>query len=597
MGRSFEAGAEPIRGYRLVRRLGSGAFGEVWQATSPGGFPIAIKRIFGQIDEQACRRELRALQLLRQIRHPYLLAIQAAWVASGQLVFATALADKSLRDQLAECRAQGLPGIPLQELQRFLEEAAEALDFLNQTHQIQHRDIKPDNLLLVAGHVQIGDFGLSRALSGRSLRHSAAGTPLYVAPEIWHGRPHPRSDQYSLALTYYELRTGRHAFDGKSPAELMRQHLDASPRLDKVPDAERRVLARALAKDPNQRWASCREFARSVQAARSAVVTAAVADEGAAPIAADPWADTAALGDASATTFAARRSTAIPRTTVPVPGVLGPHGLRGVPARVRRYAAWAMGAALLSLLAVFLMKGIRGLPAGPDRRRLAGSAPGEANVRLVAAALHSYQTDFDQFPAGARAIQGGAQLPAEHRLSWLAALLPYLSEGPAYRAIDFRRGWDDPANAPGVRRRIGAFLNPSSGLPELVGGYGATHLVGAAGVGPRAAELPRSNPKAGVFGYDASVRPRDISDGLAHTIMILGVSREPGAWAAGGKATVRGLTATPYVNGPDGLGGTPGGLLVGFADGSVRVLSEQTDPHVIEALMTTHGDEATDLPF
>src|SRR5205807_2630086 len=104
-----------------------------------------------------------------------------------------------------ECQAQG--GIPLPELFRYFWEAAEALDFLHR-NKVLHRDIKPDNLLLVAGHVKVADFGLIRLqeVDQTSFASVVCGTPSYMAPEVWDSKPSERSDLYSLAVSYAELR-------------------------------------------------------------------------------------------------------------------------------------------------------------------------------------------------------------------------------------------------------------------------------------------------------------------------------------------------------------------------------------------------------
>ncbi|MHC4405770.1 MAG: DUF1559 family PulG-like putative transporter, partial [Planctomycetota bacterium] len=84
----------------------------------------------------------------------------------------------------------------------------------------------------------------------------------------------------------------------------------------------------------------------------------------------------------------------------------------------------------------------------------------------------------------------------------------------------------------------------------------------------------------------------DIADGASNTIAIMGVTRDVGAWASGGRPTVRALTQHPYVNGPDGFGsGQPGGMLVGMADGSVRFISNKIDPIVLKQLVTANGGE------
>jgi hypothetical protein len=170
------------------------------------------------------------------------------------------LADGSLRDRLKACRKAGVPGIPPQELLGYLGEAAEALDYLHASG-VLHRDIKPDNILLFQGHARLADFGLARMLEATTLQHATlAGTPAYMAPEVWRGLVNEHSDQYSLAASYVELRLSRGLFPQGNLVQLMQDHAEHQPDLAPLPAAEREVLLRAVAKEPGQRYATCREF-------------------------------------------------------------------------------------------------------------------------------------------------------------------------------------------------------------------------------------------------------------------------------------------------------------------------------------------------
>src|SRR6185436_15912521 len=124
-----EANAEPIPGYRLIEPLGSGGFGEVWRCEAPGGIFKAIKFVYGNLhalDVEAIRaeQELKALERVKNIRHPFILTIER------------------------------------NELLQYLRDAAEALDLMHRQHSLQHLDIKPSNLFLVSNRVKVADFGL-----------------------------------------------------------------------------------------------------------------------------------------------------------------------------------------------------------------------------------------------------------------------------------------------------------------------------------------------------------------------------------------------------------------------------------------------------
>jgi serine/threonine protein kinase len=268
-----ECDTEPIPGYRLVQFLGRGGFGEVWKCEAPGGLFKAVKFVRGEsrpLDEgrPPVEQEWQALQLVKTIRHPFLLGIDRLELLAGELVVVMELADRSLADAFREHRDAGRAGVPRVELLSYLREAAEALDVINLQHHLQHLDVKPANLFLVNRHVKVGDFGLlSRQCDEKEAASDArpAGlTPLYCAPETLKGVVSPRSDQYSLAVVYLELLTGRLPYTARNPRELMVRRATSDPDLSSLPDDERPVVARALARDPEARFASCTEFVRAL---------------------------------------------------------------------------------------------------------------------------------------------------------------------------------------------------------------------------------------------------------------------------------------------------------------------------------------------
>src|SRR5947208_4988981 len=132
----IEPNAEPIPGYKLIERLGGGGFGEVWKAEAPGGLLKAIKFVYGDLEEASddglrAEQEVQALSRVKAVRHPYILSLERYDIIDGQLLIVMELADRNLWDRFKECRTDGLPGIPREELLRYLAETAEALDLMN----------------------------------------------------------------------------------------------------------------------------------------------------------------------------------------------------------------------------------------------------------------------------------------------------------------------------------------------------------------------------------------------------------------------------------------------------------------------------------
>lgn len=254
---------EPFPGYRLEQRLGRGGFGEVWEASAPGGRSVALKFLPCKA-ERNTTQELRSLQAIRLIRHPHLITIEQVWCHLGYVVLAMELADGSLLDLL---------DLHLKELGRGLEatyacfllaQAAAGLDYLNtQQHAIngqrvafQHCDVKPSNLLLLGDRVKVADFGLTSLFSSRLSSHRRAGTVDYAPPEVFLGRLSEHTDQYALAVTYCQLRTGRLPFPN-SPLSFQANYVRPEPDLSQLLPEERPILARALSRQPHERWASC----------------------------------------------------------------------------------------------------------------------------------------------------------------------------------------------------------------------------------------------------------------------------------------------------------------------------------------------------
>ncbi len=251
---------DQILGYTLQRKIGSGGYGDVWEAEAPGGLKKAIKIIHGFHDEKRAQAEWKALNRIKDARHPFLLSLERIETFNSKLIVISELADRSLADLASDYRRNQETGIPREELIGYLRDSADALDYLNATFGLQHLDIKPENLLLVSGHAKVADFGLVKDLQEASQSLMSGMTPAYAAPELFDGRPGPASDQYSLATVYQEMLTSCRPFPGTTPAQLAAQHMHGKPDLRSLPISDQAIVARALSRDPADRFPTCSRF-------------------------------------------------------------------------------------------------------------------------------------------------------------------------------------------------------------------------------------------------------------------------------------------------------------------------------------------------
>jgi serine/threonine protein kinase len=293
------AGTE-VAGYRIVERAGSGGMGVVYRAeeTGLGGRPVALKLLSPALagDPDFRARFLREMRVAAAIDHPNIVPIYRAGEDRGLLYLAMRYVHAAdLRGVLAaEGRLE--PGRVL----AILDQVARALDVAH-ARGLVHRDVKPGNILLAPPvldgdpeHVYLVDFGLARSdRDDRSLGGAGSflGTPRYAAPEQAAGRPvDGRADGYALGCVLYECLTGQPPFPGGSDEAVLLAHLEAAPprvttlRPD-LPPAIDRVVARALAKAPADRYPSCRAL---VTAARHALIPAPAKPARATPARATP---------------------------------------------------------------------------------------------------------------------------------------------------------------------------------------------------------------------------------------------------------------------------------------------------------------------
>ncbi len=243
----------------------------VYRALDPGiGRTVAIKTILtdaqsasGAALRERFRREARSAGILS---HPNIVTIHD-FSESGDIMF---IAMEFIQGQtLGEKMAESGP-LPLDLVLSVVRGAADALDYAH-ANNIVHRDVKPANLMLTSsGIVKVTDFGIAKMLDdeiGLTSTGMVIGTAQYMSPEQIAAKPATgRSDQFSLAVIAYEMLTGQKPFQGNSWASVMHQIMSVDPppvrqhRQD-LGDEVTTVLRKALSKDPEARYASCREFA------------------------------------------------------------------------------------------------------------------------------------------------------------------------------------------------------------------------------------------------------------------------------------------------------------------------------------------------
>jgi tetratricopeptide (TPR) repeat protein len=280
--------------YTITRLVGRGGQAEVYEGFDPDlDRAVAIKVILPAVAgepgfEERFRREAR---LVASLRHPHIVQVFDFDVADDKpFMVMEFLKGGSLKERLAGLRSRGQT-MPLVEIASFLDAVAGALDYAHGRGAI-HRDIKPANILFTEqGEPVVADFGIARLLNDTgqlTVQGQIVGTPAYMAPEQARGDPVDATcDQYALGVVLYELATGRPPFQGDSPTALLLQHVNAAPPPPRtlnadLPDALQGVLLRALAKQPEQRFAAVGDLAAAF---RQALAGAALAPT--APVSAD----------------------------------------------------------------------------------------------------------------------------------------------------------------------------------------------------------------------------------------------------------------------------------------------------------------------
>jgi serine/threonine protein kinase, bacterial len=271
------AAGETFADYTIVRLLGSGGMGDVYLAEHPRlprSDALKVLRTEVCADSEYRKRFDREADIAATLWHPHIVGVHDRGDVDGQIWISMDYVDGTDAGELLRQRYPN--GMPKEEVLNIVTSVAEALDYAHQ-RGLLHRDVKPANIMLTdpnAGEQRIllGDFGIARRVddtSNLTATNMTVGTVFYAAPEQLMGEDlDGRADQYALAATAFHLLAGAPPFHHSNPTVVISQHLTAAPPTlaEKRPElsALDPVLAKALSKDPKDRFNSCLDFARAL---------------------------------------------------------------------------------------------------------------------------------------------------------------------------------------------------------------------------------------------------------------------------------------------------------------------------------------------
>ena len=265
----FTPGTMLAERYRVIGLIGRGGMGEVYRADDLKlGQPVALKFLPERLSSDAAflDRLFAEVRTARQVAHPNVCRVYDIGEADGRHFISMEYVDGEDLASLLR-RIGGLPQ------PKALEIARQLCAGLAAAHErsVLHRDLKPANVMVDGrGRARIMDFGLAVVGDGGEAGAEIAGTPAYMAPELFAGKPASvRSDLYALGLVLFELYTGKHAFDAPSLAGYRQKHAEETPSSPSAlvpgldPAVERAIL-RCVEKDPKMRPASAAQVAAAL---------------------------------------------------------------------------------------------------------------------------------------------------------------------------------------------------------------------------------------------------------------------------------------------------------------------------------------------
>ncbi|MBQ7178626.1 MAG: SUMF1/EgtB/PvdO family nonheme iron enzyme [Victivallales bacterium] len=271
----FRAGDVILGQYEVLEELGQGGMGVVYRCMDRvSGTEVAVKALPPELSHSAeSMEDIRDnFQLVHSLIHQNIaacLSLAKDKNTGDYYLVMEMVAGKSLALWIRARRRES--SLSLEAALPILRQVAVALDFAH-GKRVMHRDVKPANIMVEDdGTVKVLDFGIAAQIRSSMTRVSMAfteqsGTRLYKAPEQWRSRPQgAATDQYALAVTAYEMLSGRLPFDDDDPAVLREMVLKEKPLpIEGIPDGANNALLRALGKDPKERFGSCEDFVQAL---------------------------------------------------------------------------------------------------------------------------------------------------------------------------------------------------------------------------------------------------------------------------------------------------------------------------------------------
>lgn len=264
---NFQPG-QMLGAYRIIGKIGQGGMATVYKAYQPSmDRHVAIKILPGQLAEspEFVKRFQQEARIIARLEHPHILPVFDFGEDNGVTFFVMRYFDAgTLKDKMAA------GPLPIHEIDRIFTQLADALGYAH-ARGIVHRDLKPANALVDSdGNLFLTDFGIAKLLESASPRltqtDAIMGTPAYISPEQAQAGPvDQRSDIYSLGIILYEMVTGRVPYVADTPLAVILKHVSDPlplPSLVKtdISPAIEQVILKALAKNPNDRFATTAEF-------------------------------------------------------------------------------------------------------------------------------------------------------------------------------------------------------------------------------------------------------------------------------------------------------------------------------------------------